>query len=44
MDLLVEMLIEKESLDGEEFRAVVAEFAPIPEKERFAPILSAAAN
>jgi cell division protease FtsH len=40
MDLLVEMLIEKETLDGEEFRAVVAEFTAIPEKERFSPILS----
>jgi cell division protease FtsH len=39
MDRVVELLIEKESLDGEEFRAIVAEFATIPEKERFSPVL-----
>jgi cell division protease FtsH len=39
MDRLVEMLIEKETLNGEELRAVVSEFAPIPEKERFSPLL-----
>jgi cell division protease FtsH len=42
MDRLVEMLIEKETLDGDEFRAVVAEFTPIPEKDRFSPLLPAA--
>jgi len=42
MDRVVEMLIEKESLDGEEFRAIVAEFTPIPEKERFSPLLDTA--
>ncbi|MCT0219955.1 ATP-dependent zinc metalloprotease FtsH [Synechococcus sp. CS-1329] len=41
MDRLVEMLIEKETLNGDEFRAVVAEFTPIPEKERFSPLLPA---
>jgi cell division protease FtsH len=41
MDRLVEMLIEKETLDGDELRAVVAEFTPIPEKERFSPLLVA---
>jgi len=40
IDRLVEMLIEKETLDGDEFRAVVAEFTEVPEKERFSPILS----
>jgi len=44
MDRLVEMLIEKESLDGDEFRAVVAEFATIPEKERFSPLLGESAR
>ncbi|MCX5931570.1 MAG: cell division protein FtsH, partial [Cyanobacteria bacterium] len=42
MDRLVEMLIEKETLNGDEFRAVVAEFTPIPEKDRFSPLLPAA--
>jgi cell division protease FtsH len=41
MDRVVEVLIEKESLDGDEFRAIVAEFTTIPEKERFSPLLSA---
>jgi cell division protease FtsH len=40
MDQVVELLIEKESLDGEEFRAIVAEFTEIPEKERFSPLLA----
>jgi cell division protease FtsH len=40
MDRVVEVLIEKESLDGDEFRAIVAEFTSIPEKERFSPLLS----
>ena len=39
MDRVVELLIEKESLDGDEFRAIVSEFATIPEKERFSPVL-----
>jgi cell division protease FtsH len=42
MDRVVELLIEKESLDGDEFRAIVSEFAAIPEKERFSPFLSEA--
>ena len=40
MDRVVELLIEKESLDGEEFRSIVAEFTAIPEKERFSPLLA----
>jgi cell division protease FtsH len=40
MDRVVELLIEKESLDGDEFRAIVSEFTSIPEKERFSPLLS----
>jgi cell division protease FtsH len=39
MDRVVELLIEKESLDGDEFRALVSEFTDIPTKERFTPIL-----
>ena len=34
MDRLVELLIEKETMDGEEFAAVVAEFTQVPEKDR----------
>ena len=40
MDKLVEQLIEQETLDGDEFRVVVAEFTEIPEKDRFSPILA----
>jgi cell division protease FtsH len=39
MDRVVELLIEKETLDGDEFRAIVSEFTPIPEKDRFSPLL-----
>ncbi|MEB3351067.1 MAG: ATP-dependent zinc metalloprotease FtsH [Cyanobacteriota bacterium] len=42
MDRLVELLIEKETMDGDEFRAVVAEFTVVPEKERFTPLLASA--
>jgi cell division protease FtsH len=41
MDRLVEILIEKETLDGEELRSVVAAFTPVPEKERYSPLLPA---
>jgi cell division protease FtsH len=44
MDRVVELLIEKETLDGEEFRSLVAEFATIPEKERFSPLLQPATS
>jgi len=39
MDRLVELLIEQESIDGDAFRSVVAEFTEVPEKERFRPLL-----
>jgi cell division protease FtsH len=42
MDRVVDVLIEKESLDGEEFRAIVSEYTAIPEKERFSPLLGEA--
>ena len=40
MDDLVELLIEKETLDGDEFRDMVAKVTDIPEKDRFSPVLS----
>ena len=40
MDQLVELLIEKETMDGDEFRKIVSEFAEIPEKERTEQLLS----
>ncbi|MCP9850130.1 ATP-dependent zinc metalloprotease FtsH [Cyanobium sp. Morenito 9A2] len=44
MDRLVELLIEKESLDGDEFRTIVAEFADIPEKDRYSPLINNTAS
>ncbi len=42
MDRLVELLIEKETLDGDEFRLIVSEFTTIPDKDRFSPLLESA--
>lgn len=39
IDRLVDLLIEKETIDGEEFRQIVAEYTTVPEKDRFVPIL-----
>ncbi len=39
IDRLVDLLIEKETIDGEEFRQIVAEYAEVPEKEQFVPQL-----
>ena len=40
MDQLVELLIEKETMDGDEFKSIVAEFTSVPEKDRTVPILN----
>jgi len=32
LDRLADTLVERETLDGDEFRAIVAEYVPIPEK------------
>jgi cell division protease FtsH len=37
IDRLVDLLIEKETIDGEEFRQIVAEYTFVPEKEQFVP-------
>ena len=39
VDRLVDLLIGKETIDGDEFRGIVAEYAEVPEKERFIPQL-----
>ncbi|MFB8787856.1 MAG: ATP-dependent zinc metalloprotease FtsH2, partial [Potamolinea sp.] len=39
IDRLVDLLIEKETIEGEEFRQIVAEYAHVPEKELFVPHL-----
>jgi cell division protease FtsH len=39
IDRLVDLLVDKETVDGEEFRQIVAEYTVVPEKERFVPQL-----
>jgi cell division protease FtsH len=39
VDRLVDLLIEKETIDGEEFRQIVAEYTEVPDKEQFVPQL-----
>ncbi|MYA91229.1 MAG: ATP-dependent zinc metalloprotease FtsH, partial [Synechococcus sp. SB0663_bin_10] len=39
MDRVVEVLIERESLSGDEFTSLVAEYTVLPKKERFTPLL-----
>jgi cell division protease FtsH len=39
VDRLVDLLIEKETIDGEEFRQIVAEYTFVPEKEQYVPQL-----
>ena len=38
-DRLVDLLIEKETIDGEEFRQIVAEYTEVPEKVQYVPQL-----
>ena len=37
IDRIVDILVEKETMNGEEFRQIVAEYTTVPEKERFVP-------
>jgi cell division protease FtsH len=39
IDRLVDLLIEKETIDGDEFRQIVSEYAVVPDKEQFVPQL-----
>ncbi len=39
IDRLVDLLVEKETIDGDEFRQIVAEYTVVPEKERYVPQL-----
>ncbi|MCL2926297.1 MAG: ATP-dependent zinc metalloprotease FtsH2 [Trichodesmium sp. MAG_R04] len=39
IDRLVDLLIEKETIDGDEFRQIVAEYTNVPEKESYVPVL-----
>ena len=37
IDRLVDLLIEKETIDGDEFRQIVSEYTTVPEKEQLVP-------
>lgn len=37
IDRLVDLLVEKETIDGDEFRQIVSEYTAVPEKEQFVP-------
>jgi cell division protease FtsH len=39
IDRLVDILIERETIDGDELRQIVAEYTEIPDKERFVPVM-----
>jgi cell division protease FtsH len=34
---LVDLLIEKETIDGDEFRQIVSEYTTVPDKEQLVP-------
>ena len=38
IDRLVDLLIEKETIDGKEFRQIVAEYTYVPDKEQYVPL------
>ncbi|XP_031483205.1 ATP-dependent zinc metalloprotease FTSH 2, chloroplastic-like [Nymphaea colorata] len=44
IDKIVDVLLEKETLTGDEFRAILSEFVEIPAENRVTPSLSAAAS
>ena len=37
IDRLVDLLIERETIDGQELKQIVSEYAEVPDKERFVP-------
>ena len=39
IDRVVDLLIEQETIDGDEFRQIVGEYTTVPDKERFVPQL-----
>ncbi|MEM7556410.1 MAG: ATP-dependent zinc metalloprotease FtsH2 [Cyanobacteria bacterium P01_A01_bin.84] len=39
MDRIVDLLIEKETIDGEEFRQIVSEYTEVPDKSQYVPTL-----
>jgi cell division protease FtsH len=39
IDRLVDLLVERETIDGEEFRRIVSEYTLVPDKQQFVPQL-----
>jgi len=39
MDRLVDLLVEKETINGEELCQIVAEYTPVPDKPQYVPVL-----
>lgn len=39
VDRLVDLLVERETIDGDEFRRIVSEYTDVPEKEQYVPQL-----
>ncbi|MGB3135962.1 MAG: ATP-dependent zinc metalloprotease FtsH2 [Nodosilinea sp.] len=39
IDRLVDLLVERETIDGDEFRQIVSEYAVVPDKQQFVPQL-----
>jgi len=39
IDRLVDLLVEKETIDGDEFRQIVSEYTVVPDKQQFVPQL-----
>ncbi|MGD1874012.1 MAG: ATP-dependent zinc metalloprotease FtsH2 [Mastigocoleus sp.] len=39
MDRIVDLLIEKETIDGDEFRQIVSEYVEVPDKSQYVPSL-----
>ncbi|WP_320664516.1 ATP-dependent zinc metalloprotease FtsH [Prochlorococcus sp. MIT 1223] len=44
MDKLVEIIIEKETIEGDDFRNILSTFTEVPEKDRFTPVLNQATS
>jgi cell division protease FtsH len=39
VDRLVDLLVERETIDGDEFRQIVSEYTVVPDKQQFVPQL-----
>ena len=39
IDRLVDLLVERETIDGDELRQIVSEYTVVPDKQQFVPQL-----